>query len=500
VSPRRIVPPDAAGLLDARPGHFDPRGTVVGRGHGFGASTVRPNTEARLPINLAQAQAMTGYTNLSFWRPDLSDGGNLTDLGNQGQTMVKYGASKVGALFHGFVGITHINAADKYAVLFSDATLSFGTTSFAGAWSGGFASDVAGTQHVMCGRANNGNAGWFFYITDNGDINYFFNDSAGHSIGGVLGAGVCTLGASPIDFVFQVDWSGGGAPILRARWSRNRRNIGSARVVLTGITTVTAASSEYGISGIPGVIGAGQTDGSGCFCRFNLIAKGAQVEGETAALQLSQNLGFEARYGYREVIAIPVGDSITVGVGDESVQGGYRSVLQSAFPRIHMVGSQGTGGWIGMHEGESGDTIAVMSARVLPVIPMQGANTILLLGGTNDISAGRTSGQVLTDLVAFAQALKALPGITNVLVTKLPTRAVGDSNKAPTDAVNAGMVAAFSGAGAGITVCDAFSMLTFVNPVMFADSVHPNALGYSIAGADQGAGLGWAGALNALGL
>jgi hypothetical protein len=419
-----------------------------------------------LPNTAAECQAAMGLSSVAFWRGDLAAEGaaTITDLGGLSQTLNKYGAPVQRKRYFGRVGIQNAASGDTYTIIFSDTTFNPGTTSFMFAWSGGLISDATGTQHTALGRTNNGNVGWLIYFNDSGDLLCFFNDGAGHSVVQTIASAVCPVGSAPIDIVGQVDWSAGGSPIFRIRWSRNGINLGSAQYTLTGITTLAVASAEFGFGGVPGVIASGQTDGSGCWWRFGALAKGVQTEGATRVLVASQGLGFEPSYRSTDILAIPVGDSITVGVGDENSRGGYRSVLRSLNARLRLLGSQNTGGYE-RHEGESGNTIAVMRARVVPVIPMQGASTILLLAGTNDISAARDpTTQVLPDLLSFAEALKAISGIAHVLVSKLPTRAVGDANKAPTDLVNAGMAATFASATSGIVVVDAYSMITFSNP------------------------------------
>lgn len=433
-----------------------------------------------LPSTAAQCKTAMGLaTSVAFWRADLVAEGAATiaDLGGLSQTLNKYGSPVQRKRHFGRVGIHNPASGDTYTVLFSDTTLDPGTSSFLFAWEGALLTDASGNQHTAIGRTNNANVGWLIYFNDAGDLMGHFSDGAGHNVLITIASAACAVGGSPICLVGQVDWSGGGDPVFRARVSRNGINIASGQWTLTGVTTLHIGSAEFGMGGVPGIISSGQTDGSGCWWRFAGIGLGAQAEGATKVLSAAQGLGFEPSYGSTDIVAIAVGDSLTVGVGDENSIGGYRARLRALAARLRLVGSENTGGYE-RHEGFSGDTIAAMRTRCLSKIAMQGASTILLTAGTNDVSAGRDPAVILTDLLSFAEALKAVSGIAHVLVSKIPPRAVGDANKAPTESVNNGMAAAFAGASSGIVVVDACSQISNPGPGKYSDTVHFNASGY----------------------
>lgn len=433
-----------------------------------------------LPLPATSAACLTamGLTNVAFWRPDLWTSGDLVSLGNVTATLLDYG-TPVRLKKRGRFGVHLPASGDTFSNLFSDATLRPAALSFVFAWVGTLQTDTTGTQHTAIAHASAGNHGWIIFFEDTGDLIAYFSDGAGNTKLVTLASAVCPVGAEPICLVGQVDWSGGGDPIFRARWSREGKHLGSCQETLTGVTTLTAASSEFGIGGQPGIIASGQSDGSGCWHHFAAMGlPGAQCGGVTKALTVSQGLRFEPSYSAAETVTVCIGDSITVGAGDSTSRGGYRSRLNKLKQSLRMVGTRTT--TFGFHEGISGQVISDISARINK-IPMQNASTVILMAGTNDIGTGRTSVQVLGDLVTLAEALKALAGVTRVLVSTIPPR--NDAFTAVTAAVNSGLQAALSGATAGIEYVNGCAGL--VNPTHFdVDGLHPNAAGYDIIAAN----------------
>ncbi len=133
--------------------------------------------------------------------------------------------------------------------------------------------------------------------------------------------------------------------------------------------------------------------------------------------------------------------------------------------------------------GIPGNTTTDMLARFAGDVAAWSPRVVVILGGTNDLAAGRTTEQVLDTLAELAERARDL-GATPVLGT-VPPRTDGDYAERVAE-LNAAIRAA--GEDSGTTVIDFFSVLADGDggwrPGFTDDGVHPTA-----AAADAMAGL-----------
>lgn len=186
---------------------------------------------------------------------------------------------------------------------------------------------------------------------------------------------------------------------------------------------------------------------------------------------------------------MPLGDSITVGVGDGN-NGGYRgplaTALGSAGYAVDFVGSQ-TGGVIAdpNHEGHGGWRADQIRDNISYWLSLYPADIVLLHIGTNDITqseqpAGITAeiAQILSNIDAYEAAHRAT--ITVILARIINRSTPSDTLGVRTSALNASiasMVVARLGAGDRIVLVDQEAALAY--PGDLVDVVHPNAAGYA---------------------
>ena len=121
-----------------------------------------------------------------------------------------------------------------------------------------------------------------------------------------------------------------------------------------------------------------------------------------------------------------------------------------------------------------GDTTTDMLARFSGDVAAWSPRVVVVLGGTNDLEAGRTTEQVLSTLGQLVELARGL-GATPVLGT-VPPRTDGDYAERVAD-LNAAIRAA--GEDSGTTVIDFFAVLTDGGggwrPGFTADGLHPTA-------------------------
>ena len=171
-----------------------------------------------------------------------------------------------------------------------------------------------------------------------------------------------------------------------------------------------------------------------------------------------------------------LGDSITAG--SPAFTGGYRQFL-SAYFDLHGVSYEYVGRETdpgGDHEGYSGHTTAQILAEALVAIPLLEPDIVLIIAGTNDVSA---STEDPDDYVEACETIKALPGVDWVLAGTIPPR--GDFPYVePTQEFNDALPAAFADADDGVLLFDVCG--TLVYPDDMADTAHPNDDGYAEIG------------------
>ena len=176
---------------------------------------------------------------------------------------------------------------------------------------------------------------------------------------------------------------------------------------------------------------------------------------------------------------LPVGDSLTEG----GFAGAYRKYL---FPRLNAI--EGTKwDFVGSrldtvptpdqnHEGHGGWEIAQMAPKAEEWVRQSDADVVLLHAGTNDISARRSTDQIVSDLRLFVQGVyKANPDAFVVLSKTAPrydSTAAYDYN-APMAAFYAripGVVEEFRAQGKSIDFVD--MTVGFTEADVIADKVH----------------------------
>jgi lysophospholipase L1-like esterase len=180
---------------------------------------------------------------------------------------------------------------------------------------------------------------------------------------------------------------------------------------------------------------------------------------------------------------LPLGDSITVGLGFE---GGYRvELFRLALENDHEITFTGTQSPNGPnmldgvsfprnHEGISGETIQQIANRV----PMPGLSElphiVLLHAGTNDMAGDANGADMrLADLMdeLLADAPDALIVVSNIIPLPFAAAAVDSFNSEVP-----GMVETRADQGAHIVYVDQFTSFPTSE---LGDGVHPNEAGYA---------------------
>jgi lysophospholipase L1-like esterase len=199
---------------------------------------------------------------------------------------------------------------------------------------------------------------------------------------------------------------------------------------------------------------------------------------------------------------MPLGDSITFGLGSQNPDGGYRVELfrqavldghDMTFVGTNPAGFFGAGGpngpdtvegqpFPGDHDGISGDTIPGVSGRVDAAIEATDPDIILLHIGTNHLGGALPNGLLgqLGDLLD--QIIADAPDALLVVAQIVPRRQGNDS----TEDYNAGIPALVderAAQGDHVALVDMYT--PFVNNPNFAtallnDIVHPNNAGYAV--------------------
>jgi lysophospholipase L1-like esterase len=196
---------------------------------------------------------------------------------------------------------------------------------------------------------------------------------------------------------------------------------------------------------------------------------------------------------------MPLGDSITFGVGS-STGGGYRIELlreaAAAGQKITFVGTQQSGPTMvdtltfpRANEGHSGFTITQIANLTDNAIRQTSPNIVLLLAGTNDFDGlgQEPTGQAPTRLAAlmdriFTDAPNALLAVAQIIPI---TMGNGTALVPPYNAALPALVNARSSQGKHVILVDMFtpfnSTPNFASTIM-NDFLHPNDAGYVIMG------------------
>jgi lysophospholipase L1-like esterase len=187
---------------------------------------------------------------------------------------------------------------------------------------------------------------------------------------------------------------------------------------------------------------------------------------------------------------LPLGDSITRGVGELNAKGqavGWRERLQQdlrsgAAPagfRYNFVGSQhDDGARDGDHEGHGGWTIDQLSANIAAWMAQSRPDVVLLHAGTNNVTRGEQPDVIAGKLAGLIAQIREDSPRTRILVAKI----IGTQGLLPGEKKNSaayaaripGVVEAAGGARNGVYLVDQSS----VWGVDIFDYHHPNARGY----------------------
>ncbi|MDZ7267057.1 MAG: Ig-like domain-containing protein [candidate division KSB1 bacterium] len=199
--------------------------------------------------------------------------------------------------------------------------------------------------------------------------------------------------------------------------------------------------------------------------------------------------GFGFGAGHAQTRIMPLGNSITEGVGS-SHSAGYRyylfNLLGNAGVSFDFVGSlqDGSGFSDTEHEGHSG--FRAEQLDVTAYLTQHNPDYVLLEVGTNDISQGDTPAQVRDDIAAILDAIHAYnPAIQTYLSTVVP-RKDNAAKETATEQLNALLPALVSdkvAAGHKLVLVDNHSRLV-ADPnwetTLMADNLHPNDSGYEL--------------------
>jgi lysophospholipase L1-like esterase len=183
---------------------------------------------------------------------------------------------------------------------------------------------------------------------------------------------------------------------------------------------------------------------------------------------------------------MPLGDSLTYGVGHEShAHGGYRidllMKLAEAGVAVDFLGTQQSGPANLSdrdNEGHNGWDILEMLGSVDGWLATYTPNTILLLMGTNDIyelATGATVAERLHTLIG--RIYNRLPNVSLIVASTLPiAEATRNQQVVAYNALIPGIVADYAADGKDIHFVDMYGAVPVTDLV---DTLHPGTVGYS---------------------
>lgn len=180
------------------------------------------------------------------------------------------------------------------------------------------------------------------------------------------------------------------------------------------------------------------------------------------------------------ITVLPLGDSITVGIGDGKTGGqnsGYRCLLKSYLAaqgeQIDFVGSQvsGTCG-DNEHEGHSGWTIDQMTQIAAARVDTYQPDVVLLMAGTNDLKPvnKKSAAGINERLATLIDVIKQAKPDVLVIVATIPSYPAADQAAWRAYRGDVPTIAMEHGAQTGYG--------NNVQPFELADGIHPSACGY----------------------
>ncbi len=225
----------------------------------------------------------------------------------------------------------------------------------------------------------------------------------------------------------------------------------------------------------------------------------AKIDKEPQSVASRLSLSKSNATSERPIRLMPLGDSITGGQGDSSLEsesGGYRTRLWERLINedklnIDFVGSIAAGpAELGDrdHEGHNGWCIAepcyvgqpniVLNKLVASWLQQAKPDVILLHAGTNDLSNGAESGTAVANLDVFiAQIYRQLPDVHLIAAQIVLTPALQEGQQAADyNAAIPAIADKYRSQGKKISVVDMAPVLT--RPEDFNDPSHPSRQGY----------------------
>jgi lysophospholipase L1-like esterase len=242
------------------------------------------------------------------------------------------------------------------------------------------------------------------------------------------------------------------------------------------IVVVALAAAVLGSVGIPAAASAGAARSTAT------PATAGAGTSDAASSDSDPDTSADPASGWAAVRVMPLGDSITYGIGP-AVNNGYRTDLHNRLTRagltVDFVGSVRSGdGTDPDNEGHPGWTIEQISAEVDTWIAEARPDVILLQTGTNDMRSQATVPTAPAALAALLDRIEADAPQAQVFVAEITgagTTANRPMWKRRIDAYNARIPAIVNARGANFHLVDQAT----VEGVDLTDIVHPNTFGYA---------------------
>ncbi|MFI1950891.1 GDSL-type esterase/lipase family protein [Streptomyces xinghaiensis] len=221
---------------------------------------------------------------------------------------------------------------------------------------------------------------------------------------------------------------------------------------------------------------------------FMVRDSGVELTGHVLAVHLSDHLAVRFSFppttsshqlAERNLRVMPLGDSITYGIGSATTSG-YRAPL---WDRLHgrarsldFVGSQQSGQLPDRdNEGHSGAMISQIAGAADSSVPLMRPNVVTLHAGTNDMDRGDPGAAPDRLDGLIGQVLDDAPGTTVLVATLVPS--TSETTQARITGFNREirtLVAERQGAGQRVSLID----MSAVTTADLADYLHPNDTGY----------------------
>ncbi|MCI0696912.1 Ig-like domain-containing protein, partial [candidate division KSB1 bacterium] len=186
---------------------------------------------------------------------------------------------------------------------------------------------------------------------------------------------------------------------------------------------------------------------------------------------------------------MPLGDSITQGVGGSTPLHGYRNTLaglmDAAGIAYDFVGTLSDGtGFDPNHQGVSGASASLLALNIESYLTSTDPDMVLIHTGTNDIGSGEQPSAVLNSIASIVEAIHGHNSAAKILLSGIippANNATGDQLTRDLNALIDGFVNQKRAAGYDIRFVDHYSAFTNNSNWLIeymADDFHPNDEGY----------------------